>query len=190
VTIHQGGTVNSFATPAAHGAVFLAATADDGEVGLAEDLVHQGGHVLFTAITADPSVFFKVPPDTPVSAITGASADSETRNLNEALHGFFTEAAMILFLHRLLDLEGLTARQAHEALGRLAYISSRTTGDLAELSRPGLFTEHGLGILQLCRSALAETIECRRAQLVSLDLSDQPYAFSYGIFTARNPLVR
>jgi hypothetical protein len=185
VTVHRAGLVHSFATPAAHGAVFLAAADDDTEIGFVEDLVHQGGHVLCTAMTVDRDVFFKVPAETSLADITGIV--DETRSLYEAFHGVFTEGAMILTLHRLLDLVGLTPRQVHEARGRLGLIASRTAADLAIVCRPGLFTDEGLRILAFCRTALIETIDRRRDELIALDLTGQPYAFSYAAFAARNP---
>ncbi|WP_160093673.1 hypothetical protein [Rhodococcus sp. T7] len=186
VTVHRAGHVHSFATPAAHGAVFLAAAEDDTDIGFVEDLVHQGGHVLCTAMTVDREVFFTVPAETPLADITGIV--DETRSLYEAFHGVFTEAAMILTLNRLLDLDGLTPRQAHESRGRLGLIGSRAVADLANVCRPGLFTDEGLRILKYCRLALIETIDRRREELAALDLTGQPYAFSYAAFVARNPL--
>ena len=47
VTVHRAGPVSSFATPAAHGAIFVGAQNDETEIGIAEDLVHQGGHVAY-----------------------------------------------------------------------------------------------------------------------------------------------
>ena len=185
ITVHRAGRVHSFATPAAHGAVFLAALDDDTEIGFVEDLVHQGGHVLCTAMTVNRDVFFTVPAETPLAEITGI--DDETRSLYDAFHGVFTEGAMILTLHRLLDLAGLTPRQVHETRGRLGLIASRTVTDLANVWRPGLFTDEGLRILECSRAALIETVDRRRDELSALDLTGQPYAFSYAAFAARNP---
>lgn len=186
VSVHRAGHVPSFATPRAHGAVFLAVTDDQGDVGLAEDLVHQGGHVLCTAMTVDRDLFFAREPSTPLGSITGSTI--EPRTLYEAFHGVFTEAAMVLFLTRVLDEDILDGQQQHEALGRLALIASRTGRDLADLSIGGLFTDEGTRVLHLCRAALADALERRRHELRTLDLRDQPYAFSYTAFAARNPL--
>jgi hypothetical protein len=188
VTVHRAGVVHSFATPAAHGAVFLAADEQASEVGFVEDVVHQGGHVLCAAMTVDRDVMFKVSAETPLADIIGEA--DETRSLYEAFHGVFTEAAMIFTLHRLLDLPDLRPRQTHEARGRLGLISSRAVADLANICRPGLFTAEGIRILEACRAALIETIERRRNELTAIDLTGQPYAFSYAAFEERNPLDR
>ena len=97
---------------------------------------------------------------------------------------------MILMLHRLLNVDGLSLRQANEALGRLALIATRSVADLASLSQPGLFTDAGLRVLASCRNALSEAVSARRGELMGLNLSDQPYAFSYSAFALRNPQYR
>ena len=185
VTVHRAGTLNSFATPAAHGAIFLAAQDDEIDVGFAEDIVHQGGHVLCTTLTVDRGVFFATDPSVPFSSVTGAPSDP--RSLYDVFHGLFTGAAMILLLDRLLNLDELSARQRSEAIGRLALIATRSASDLANLCQPDFFTDEGMYLLAFCRNALAEAATSRRLELRGIDLSNQPYAFSYTAFASQNP---
>jgi HEXXH motif-containing protein len=187
VTLHEANTANSFASPGALGMISLETPDDVTEVGFAEDIVHQGGHVLCTIMTLRLSNFFAGDPMTPGHQATGIALD--TRSIYEVFHGLFTGGLMIAGLGRLLSTDSLSQHQMHETLGRLALISARSAPDLFALSRADLLTDAGLRVMLFVRDALAAAVDRHGYALAHLDLSGQPYAFSYQEFLSRNPIT-
>jgi hypothetical protein len=179
------GRSNSFAALAAHGMAFLNTHPEADEVCFLEDLLHQCGHLVFSAITLDASDFLAVDAGTPMGRIN--ALDEDARTIYEAFHGVFTEAHM----NRCLDLchqrQVFTGRQAHELVGRLAYILRRSNGDLRNLSRPELFTGKGRLLMSWFSQVYNEIAQRRSALLGTLDTSNQPYTFSYARFAELNP---
>lgn len=177
---------NSFAAVPAHGMAFLRVDEDPSEVFFIEDLLHQCGHIIFSAMTLDPSTFLRIEPDTSLGVLTGDGAES--RSVYVTLHGVFTESLMTRCLDLCLDDSSFAERGLrHELIGRLAYIVLRFGIDLPSISRPEIFTDRGLQLLEAARRVLAETYERRGDLLHRVDLSNQPYAFSYERFVERNP---
>lgn len=186
VTLFSGPRPNSFAAPRAHGAVFLNTEADADEVFFVEDLAHQCGHVIFNCLTFERDRLFVVHPDTPVARFNGDPADG--RSVYVTIHGLFTEALMTEALTA-LSLEGaLRPGQEHELLGRLAYVLRRFRFELANLGHPGILSDEGRERVDSYRSVFEEALD-RFGDLVGgVDLSNQPYAFSYRQFVAANPI--
>jgi hypothetical protein len=185
IALHEAGSVNSFATTSAHGMAFLATDRDDDEIFFLEDLAHQGGHILFGAMTFHHRNFLLVNRDTPLRAFTKRSA--EARTIYETFHGVFTEALMSYVLDLCIEAD-LSPSQRHETSGRLALTLVRAHHDVTALDHSGIFTAEGAKVLELCRRVLVEIRRRRRAQLSGLDLTNQPYSFSYRSFLALNPV--
>jgi hypothetical protein len=177
--------INSFAALAAHGIAFLRVARDDDELSLLEDLAHQCGHVLFSALTFDREEWLQHP-DLEVSRFTGQAHDRRT--VYVTLHGVFTEALMSLCLDGCYEQRLLPVAKEHELLGRLTYILVRFQRDLVELGRCPVFTPLGLSLLERLAQVLASVSRRHSQTLRECDVSNQPYTFSYPRFLARNPL--
>ena len=183
------GELGSFASMSAHGAIFLQPPRNADEVFFVEDVAHQGGHVLLSAATLDPTAFFSGDPEQLLSDVTGDD-DDRSRTVNVAFHGVFTEALMSLALHRCVDSDRFTGRQRHELLGRRSYIMRRFQLDLEGLRRGDVFSDPGRVIFALIERVFEGVFAEAGPGISSLDLTGQPYAFSYDVFSQRNPAAR
>jgi hypothetical protein len=185
VVIFRSETLNSFAAPAAHGAIFLNAALGDNAVFFLEDLAHQGGHALFSAASGDGGAYFTVPPTTPMRALGGAATD--TRSIYVVLHGVFTEALMSSCLDRCLTGAICADARSHEVQGRLAFIMQRFAADLRNITQTdGLSAEGAEFVARL--SDVWRDIFARHAGIVAhADFSNQRYNFDYRAYRAANP---
>ncbi|MEJ0025745.1 MAG: hypothetical protein WDN01_06940 [Rhizomicrobium sp.] len=189
VVLLENVAVNSFASNAAFGAVFLNITEHGAdEVFFIEDLVHQCGHVLFNAATHDVGDYLAVAPDAVLPHDPGDG--SESRTVYGALHGLFTEAVMNACFERCVAAGLFAGRQAHELMGRYALIYRRFNYDLIALRQPALYTTQGAQIYDHCRRVFEEIYRGRGDALLGHDYSGQPYSFNYRIYRANNPPAR
>jgi len=177
---------NSFATTAAHGAVFLNEALGRDEIFLMEDIAHQGGHVLFTAATLDASKLFSVSPSTPVNE--WGEDPRDLRSVYVALHGAFTEALMACCLDAAAAGRVFDGEQEHELEGRLAFILKKLACDRKTLLKPGILSAHGQFVVQAI-SALWEGISANWVPLLRIaDMTNQNYNFDYSNYAAFNPM--
>jgi HEXXH motif-containing protein len=187
VVLFHSETLGSFATVSAHGVAYLNVSARDDEVFFVEDLLHQCGHVIFNAATAHRrKEYVAVDPDTPIGAFNGRPDD--VRPVYMVLHGLVTELAMVHGL-RLCDERGtFSGRKAHELTGRLAFITHKAMTDVACLVDDSLLTAQGRSLYETI-TAIFETIRRERADLLTgYTMANQPYSFSYDVFTRMNPI--
>jgi len=185
VVVFRGERCNSFATTAAHGAVFLNEALGRDEIFLMEDIAHQGGHVLFTAATLDTSKLFSVSPSTPVRDWSGDARDP--RSVYVALHGVFTEALMACCLDAAAAACVFAGEQEHELEGRLAFILKKLACDRRTLLKPGILSSRGQFIVQAI-SSLCDIVSANWIPLLrTANMSNQNYNFDYGSYAALNP---
>jgi hypothetical protein len=184
VVLHSGERPNSFATPAAYGALFVNTALGEDEVFLVEDLVHQGGHVLFSAAAFDRERWLQVDPDTPLSA--AGSDPSERRTLYVALHGLFTEMAIVDVLDRWTTRADLRGEQAHELRGRLAFALRRLAADVATLAAVDGLAVDGQRLVTAVTTRCLE-VAGRRPGLRHARLENQGYNFSPRRYAQLNP---
>ncbi|HEX8903233.1 MAG TPA: hypothetical protein VF771_00165 [Longimicrobiaceae bacterium] len=186
VMIFSSPGLNSFAAMSAHGVAFLNTAPEASPVFFLEDLAHQCGHLVFGAMTLETGEYLKVPAETPLQHFTGVPG--ERRTVYETFHGVFTEAVMFQCLDACWEGGCQTGAGAHELRGRMAAVLRRFGGDLRSLARPGVFTEAGEWVFQNLVEAFNDAGEKRWEMLRGLDLSNQPYNFSYACFAELNPL--
>lgn len=186
IVIYSGHLPFSFATLAAHGIVFLNASEEDDEVFFIEDLIHQCGHVIFSAYTLDPGEVLQINPHMPFKQLTGDERDN--RDVYSTLHGVFTETWMNLGLDLCYESCYFSNRQRHEILGRFALILTRFGCDLRSLSSLNIFTEKGQLLLMWFFRVYHEIVNNRYKLLSQLDISTQSYCFNYKNFLLSNPL--
>ena len=150
-----------------------------------EDLAHQCGHILFSALSVNRDDYLRVDSNTPLQQITGT--EGEQRDLYTALHGVFTEALMCIALYYCLEAGVFTEAKMHELLGRLSFVMKRFHLDLLNLNHEGLFTDRGLAIIRDCGRAFDDIFRQTKGRITRFDLSNQSYTFSYDRFAALNP---
>jgi hypothetical protein len=186
IVIFKSGQLNSFASLSAHGTAFLNTSWDDDEVFFIEDILHQCGHVIFSAFTLSREAYLAVDPDTELQRVT--DREDETRTIYVTLHGVFTEAAMNHCLDLCCDIDFFTPRQRHELLGRLTFILTRFANDVTNLNHKELFTPNGQLIFKEFKRTLARIYAKRGSLLSTFPISNQTYNFSYAKFVGLNPL--
>jgi hypothetical protein len=186
IVLYSSRRPYSFATLGAHGIAFLNVPEGADEIFFVEDLAHQCGHVLFSAMTLDPGELLELPPTFPLAKITGE--EKETRDLYTTLHGVYTEAWMNLCLDYCCDLAVFSPRQRHELSGRFALILTRFGSDLRSLSYEGVFSEKGTMLVHWFTGIYRDIVSRRREMLSPLNIQNQPYCFRYEEFVSANPV--
>jgi hypothetical protein len=173
---------NSFSLPAAHGIVFINVSHGQTEAYFAEDLAHQSGHVLFTAVWAGSEPLVTISPETKVEQLVGRE---DHRTLEAALHGMVTQALMVGALDRLTNLD----TDLDEVRGRLYFALVRLGTDLRALAGLDIFTGSGIAILRELVATYSDIARRHREAILASDLRDQPYNFDYDLYRARNASV-
>jgi len=184
LVVMRSTKVDSFATTGAHGAAFLSVPDEPNEIFFCEDLVHQVGHISFFAVTAAPC--FTIPAETPIALFTVLKDDHRT--LFAAFHGNYTIMRMVQFFDACLDAGGLDARLRHELLGRFSLSFRRFGPGLESIDDERLYTPEAWAMHRRMVEVFEDVARRRHALLAEYDLSDQPYAFDYARFAAKNPL--
>ena len=184
IVLYRAAEPNSFAAKSAHGAIFCNVGTDDDEIALLEDVAHQAAHVIFNAFSHDPMRLIVIDPDTPMNLLCDEELD--TRPINAAFHALFTYTLICRVLTKVLDAGVLLERQTHEILGRLGLIFRKFDYDLRILTLPSAYTLAG----RRCHEAFDLEYQHFRARYGALvdgfGYDNQPYAFDYACFVARN----
>lgn len=173
---------NSFATPAAHGVVFLNSPSPSVPF-FVEDLAHQCGHVLFSASWQGGEPLLRTPAAT-MAEVGGHAQDG--RSLEVALHGMVTQVLMIAALERYGAGCG-ASEQASEALARMRFALLRLSHDVRRFAAGDAFTEEGEALFAVIVSACEEARQLHGDQAAREDYSTQGYAFDYEVHRASNP---
>jgi hypothetical protein len=170
VVLFDHDTAESFAALGAQGVIFLNVRKQGSLPFFLDNFTHQGGHVIFSAVTVQRSAFFIVDPDTPLS-VFGLSTD---RSLYEAFHGLYTEHVVADVLRATDEQRLVPTEDAVELTARLALAVSRYQQDLRLLAPIShqVFTECGLQMFTYFLRACDSLLACR-PDLLSYDLSGQ-----------------
>lgn len=184
VLIYKGQHPSSFATIRAHGVAFLNATNAIDDVFFLEDMIHQCGHILFTAITSEPTDYLAVDPDTPMSEV--APVDS-LNSLYSAFQGLFTQANINYCLHTCYQQRVFSGRKEHELIGRFSDDMKRFATALERLGRRELYTDRGWFFYNTFREVFVDLYRVNHGLINAFDTSNQPYVFNYDAFLEANP---
>jgi hypothetical protein len=180
---------NSFATEASCGTCFINVLDEEASsVFFIEDLVHQCGHLILSAVAFEPHEFLAVSPDLPLKELT--SSESEHRTILSAFHGLFTEAMIAKSLDLCLERGVFQGFEVVECLGRLTFIMRKMRHDLMNMNIKEIYTTKGANFFGWLVETFIE-IQGRRAREVqSLNLGEQSYTFSTREFLRANPGLR
>lgn len=127
VLLFRHPTAESFAALGMHGMIFLNVPETAGADYFVEELVHQGGHVLFSEATLSRGDFLRVDPDAPLSELLG---QDDPRDVYGAFHGLFTEHMEYHIVLGILE-KGLADEAERPAFERhLAEVARRHQRDL------------------------------------------------------------
>lgn len=135
IVLFHHPTANSFAALQVHGMIFLNLNLNlrrpANTVFFVDGLVHQGGHVVFSEATLNRQVYFKVHPDSKMEEIIG---QQDTRSVYEALHGLYTEYALVDVMDRARAASKFSRQQAVELQARTGFNLGRLGADLRRLT--------------------------------------------------------
>lgn len=188
IQLYRSEAPNSFASLSAHGAAFLNVPPDADRISFLDDIAHQCGHILFNAMTLQRQATLAIEPETPLRAIVPAVGD--TRSVYSAFHGLFTYSLILRSLDARLNAPGLSLGERFQTRGRIAFYLTKFHTDLCNLNHARVFTPLG----QLYYARFLQTYEAAYARyansLKDLDLSQQPYVFSWSQFLQDNPVSR
>lgn len=189
IVIYKGALPYSFASVGAHGIAFLQIPEDCSEVFFSEDIIHQCGHMIFSAIAAGRG-FFSVHNDTLLKVIN--KDENDPRTIFVALHGLYTEAWMSRFLELCLEERHFFREDARmEIIGRFALIYIRFGLDLRHVCEADIFNEQGQLLVGTFLNLYTDILRRRISLLSRVDISNQPYCFCRKVFfeTNRNRLL-
>lgn len=177
-------SVNSMAALGIHGLIFLNTCRPPTLAFFIDGLVHQGGHVVFSEVTLDRPAWFRVHPDTPLKSMIGTS---DARTAYEALHGLFTEYALVGVMERVRQDAELLASDAFELDVRTAFTLRRLTADLERLQphAEALFSQEGHELYERFREVQG-VMSAARPGDDQLNFDDQPDEFDIRVHLARH----
>jgi hypothetical protein len=188
ILIYRSSWPYSFASVSAHGIAFLNARDDSSDVFFLEDLIHQCGHIIFSAVTQEKQEYFQVDPETPLSRFTHDEED--TSPVYGAFHGLFTQANITRCLFDCYQTNIFSGKQLHELLGRLSDDVKRFRSALSLLAHREIYTELGWLVFHEFKRTYEELYRDCQPLVSAFDTSNQPYIFCYHKFQELNPLPR
>ncbi|HET6356862.1 M20 family metallopeptidase [Streptomyces sp.] len=127
IFLYEHPTAESFAALGMHGMIFLNVPEDASTDYFVEELVHQGGHVLFSEATLSRGDFFRVDPEAPLSELIG---QEDPRNVYDAFHGLFTEHMEYRIVLGVLERELADAEERPALERHLVSVARRHLRDL------------------------------------------------------------
>lgn len=190
---------NSFATFAANGICFFNAYQDDyNEVFFIDDIAHQSGHVIFNTVTYDITKFLKISSTTILETINLPSGiPVEKRSVHIVFHALYTYYTTFICLDACISNNAFEKKQQHEAIGRIAFYLNKCYNDLLLIDNPIsseiksnlIFTKIGLKIYKEIKNKWSEIFYKWHSKIVTFDMTNQPYNFTYSKFLELNPLT-
>ncbi|NOQ73850.1 MAG: hypothetical protein GQ574_17720 [Crocinitomix sp.] len=188
------GTGNSFATTSANGTAFFHCYQPEyNEVFFIDDIAHQTGHVIFYAITAEPEHFIKLLPETLLQSFTDKT-NQGTRTVYILFHALYTYYVTLIFLNKALEMNSFRGQKLHESRGRICFYINKYRHDITFLKEciglDALFTDKGRKLYDKIETDLTEINNNWYQKLNHLDLTNQPYNFTYSKFIELNPIEK
>ena len=188
---------NSFATPIAHGVGFFNACQESyNEVFFVDDIAHQTGHIIFSAMINDFDEYVKVEKGLVLEVIPLPDSPTETRNIHVIFHALYTYYTTFICLDACLDADVFAEHKKQESLARIGFYLRKCYHDLNLIEKSNndlhtedyLFTEKGRVIYNLIKDKYLNTLKKYGSIIRTFDLDNQPYNFNYAIFLESNPV--
>ena len=191
----KSGRRNSFATQSVHGCIFLNCFQDNyNEVFFIEDIAHQAGHVIFNTFLASNPNIYKCDKNHEIFLNREIDEYNEPRELYVMIHAMYTYESILQCFVKCLDNNIFSGSKRHELLGRIKYTLYKFLRDFELLSindeqgKNIFFTDEGLEILNWFKETFILVCNKYGDELDLVDISNQPYNFSYSKFLELNPL--
>ena len=183
VQLFDSSHLDSFTAMSCHGTIFLNTRLVRNEIGFVEELARQSGHVLLDTCLHDAQPVFDDDPE----ATTCSEGGGLEHSWPALLHRTFAAWTAMHCLEAILLRGGLNTLQAHETVGRLAYVAVKADTAVGQLLSAPL-SDSGVTFVSDLVGATGEILERWSPLLATCDLKGQPYAFDRELFLKRNPL--
>ncbi len=180
------GEPNSFASLSVHGIAFFNVQIDNEEVFFIDNIVHQCGHVIFNTISFEKEKWFSIHPNTALAKFTGDTADKA--DIYGRFHGLFTQTNVNKTLDVIIDSKLLQGKELHELIGRFTSNMNRFGLAIKKLDKAVMYTKIGLEWLNHFKETYQHLYDKRKRLIDSFKVDNQPYVFSYEIFSKSNPI--
>jgi hypothetical protein len=189
IVIFNNPQVRSFVVRNMHGIAFITAKKEFTDIYFVEELIHQCGHNVFNAITANLSRFFQIDPETPLKQYS--KNPYEFKSIYSALHGLYTVAARLDGFDSCLDSVELVPEKQHELMGRFADLRRRFRNGLEKIMLHEVFTQEG-GSIYTWLDRFSDAVFAKRSYLLGkFDYSNQSgTGFNYSEFVQANPVPK
>ncbi len=181
---------NSFTSIFIHGfSLFNAFQENYNEVFFIEDISHQCGHTIFNAFLNSKIDLFLLNEST---IIKSNNPNSEGRSLVVVLHALYTYFAILENFEKCISNNIFEGDKEHELNGRLVFTIYKFYSDYNLLINPDstskYLNEKGVTIIQFFKLKFDLICSIHRERLEHLDVTNQPYNFSYEIFKTTNSI--
>jgi hypothetical protein len=186
---------NSFATINAHGMAFLNIYQEDyNEIFFIDDIAHQTGHIIMTAILFERKKYFLIDENNNIGKIT--KNEYEYRSFYILFHALYTCYTTLLCLNNCLEDNSLDEKKIHEIKGRIGFYLIKCKLDLANfekvinyyLSIQNVLSQDGINIFNSIVDKYIEMLNKYRKDVSGYNYNNQPYNFTYSNFIKINPL--
>ncbi|TGE21459.1 hypothetical protein E5K00_14325 [Hymenobacter aquaticus] len=187
ISLFSSDNQNSFAAMEHFGTGFI--NVDDqgyDEVFFVDDIAHQCGHTIFNALTLMTSHYLSIDPNTTLVSLVDDAVHGEHRTVYGAFHGLFTYTSTLHCLDQSLKKGLFKGQQVKDVIGRIGFYMRKFNYDLKQLSRPGVFTDHGLKYYAMFKASYESVLNKYRV-LPPVTYVGQPYTFRLEMFINANP---
>lgn len=184
---------NSFATINAHGIAFFNVYQEVyDEVFFVDDIAHQTGHIIMTAILFERKKYFLFDENQNIGTFTKNKL--EYRSFYILFHALYTYYTTFLCLDACLENNCFNIKQIHEAKGRIGFYLQKCKSDLLNFEKvinyhnglQNVLSTEGIEIYQNIENKYFEILE-KHKETIQFIYINQPYNFTYSKFLKLNP---
>ncbi|WP_128572139.1 hypothetical protein [Chryseobacterium sp. P1-3] len=150
-----------------------------------DHILHESAHVVFNTLTYNSKFnLFNYAFDTKFSEITGDV--NEHGDLYSRFHGLFTFIIINAGLEVVINEMVLQGKQNEELIGRFSLNMKRFNTGIDMFKIPNVLTEEGQDWFKLFIDTFEQIYERKNNLINSIDVSNQPYVFSFEAFRKAN----
>ena len=185
---------NSFATINAHGIAFFNVYQEVyDEVFFVDDIAHQTGHIIMTAILFERKKYFLFDENQNIGTFTKNKL--EYRSFYILFHALYTYYTTFLCLDACLENNCFNIKQIHEAKGRIGFYLQKCKSDLLNFEKvinyynglESVLSSQGIEIFKNIANKYFEVLK-KHEEVTLFKYKNQPYNFTYSEFVKLNPL--
>lgn len=183
---------NSFAAMSAHGVAFFNAYQEDyDEVFFVDDIGHQTGHIILSALFYNRKDFFKIDEEQNIGKIL---LNDDTRTIYVLIHAFYTYYTTFICLDACLEKNSFKGKQKNEALGRIGFYLDKCKKDFQNFDKiinhfeciENILTPNGIEIYTNIKEKYFEVLYKWEPITKEFNYINQPYNFTYSKFIELN----